>query len=193
MSTSASFGDALCAALAGVVAIGETQLEALARHYELLLRWNRRLNLTTVTDPAEAAVRHYAESLFLAARLTAGSVVDIGAGAGFPGVPAAILRPDCTVTLAESHSRKCVFLREAVRHMANASVICRRAEDLDGGYDWMISRAVAVAALAPLRVARRFALLVGADDASALRGVEVTALPWGARRVLVIGDVPLVA
>ena len=91
------------------------QVSALYGHYALLARWNKALNLTTVMGLEESVLRHYCESLFLGARLPerAGAVLDVGSGAGFPGVPLAVLRSDCNVTLAESHQRKAVFLREA--------------------------------------------------------------------------------
>src|ERR1700738_4164741 len=103
-----------------------------------MIRWNQSINLTTVTDPAEAVERHYGESLLLAEHLTAGRVVDIGSGAGFPGIPVAVVRPECHVTLVESHQRKAVFLREATRQMSNVRVIAKRIEAVQEGFDWSI-------------------------------------------------------
>ena len=189
----------------------------LFRHYSLLLRWNRGMNLTSISGLEEAVVRHYCESLFLGVQLPAAavSVLDVGSGAGFPGVPLAILRPDCTVTLAESHRRKAVFLREATRHLANVRVAACRAEEVAGRFDWVVSRAVKWADV--LKVARlsgaapreggvaggesaeksgpAVGLLLGQEDAEAVRagdggGFEWCAavhLPWGNRRVLMVG------
>ena len=112
MSTSASLGEVLRAEVGG---LSDAEVAALETHYELLIRWNRKMNLTTVTSVEEVATRHYGESILLARHLTAGTVVDAGSGGGFPGIPVAIVRPDCDVTLVESHQRKAVFLREAVR------------------------------------------------------------------------------
>jgi 16S rRNA (guanine527-N7)-methyltransferase len=208
MSTSVSLGEIVERETAGFVCLDSHQIEAVERHYELLLRWNRRMNLTTVTKLPEAAIRHYCESLFLAARLTAGRVVDVGSGAGFPGIPVAIARPECFVDLVESHQRKAVFLREASRGMGNVGVIGARAEsllppgrsasrpsareleyasELGPLYDWMVSRAVNPAELMRLPLARRYALLIGGDDLAVLRPEEVTPLPWGSQRVLAIG------
>src|SRR5260370_802044 len=80
------------------------QMEALAAHLQLLQKWNRKINLTAIRDLPEAVRRHIAESLFLAAQLPPGPVTicDLGSGGGFPGVPVAIARPDCRVTLVES-------------------------------------------------------------------------------------------
>src|SRR5262249_34337860 len=116
--------------LAKCYALPPEQVRALAEHYDLLCRWNRGLNLTRVDRLEEAVVRHYCESLFLAAHLPSDPVrvVDIGSGAGFPGIPVAVARPDCTVTLVESHRRKAVFLRDATRRMPNVRVLADRAE-----------------------------------------------------------------
>src|SRR5881394_2420015 len=114
MSTSrlddSSFREELSTGFAG---LSESQLNALCDHYRLLLSWNERLNLTRVVSAAEAARIHYVESLFLGAQLPPGAlrIVDVGSGAGFPGIPVAILRPECKVDLVESHQRKAVFLR----------------------------------------------------------------------------------
>ena len=80
--------------------LAEGQAAALAAHYELLCRWNKVLNLTRIEGLEEAVERHYAESLFVARYLPPGawSIADIGSGAGFPGFPIAIVRPECTVT-----------------------------------------------------------------------------------------------
>lgn len=192
MSTSASLIDILRQE-AGFISLSPAQLEALERHFELLLQWNAKMNLTSLTELPEAATRHYGESLFLASRLTAGRIVDIGSGAGFPGIPIAIARPDCSVDLVESHQRKAVFLREATRGLPNVRVLGVRAETLirpgsgDPEYDWLVSRAVDPASLARMPIARQFGILLGAEDVALLRTSSVAALPWGASRVLGIG------
>src|ERR1041384_4020535 len=113
-------------------ALTSGQLDQLEAHYRLLIRWNPRLNLTRITSVEEAARLHYCESLFAGYLLPRGSlrIADVGSGAGFPGIPIAILRPECSVTLVESHQRKSVFLREASRNLKNVSVITVRAENL---------------------------------------------------------------
>jgi 16S rRNA (guanine527-N7)-methyltransferase len=175
--------------------LSEEQCAEMYRHYALLTRWNKALNLTTVVGLEESVVRHYCESLFLSIYLPEGSVsvMDLGAGAGFPGLPVAVMRPDCAVTLVEAHQRKAVFLREATRRMANVRVEARRADELDGeAFDWAISRAVKPGDVT--RVARHnVGLLVGQDDAAELgrdRAFEWQApvtLPWGKRRLLMLG------
>ena len=92
-------------------------------YLDLLLKWNRRTNLTSIRDPEEMARRHFGESLFaarvLAHRLGDGAaVLDIGSGAGFPGLPVQLLLPKVHVVLAESQGKKAAFLREVIRATA---------------------------------------------------------------------------
>ena len=145
------------------------QLIALEWHYQLMLKWNKVLNLTRITDEVEAVERHYFESLFLASHVPAGAqrLADVGSGAGFPGIPVAVLRPDCEVTLIESHQRKAVFLREAARELPNVRVLTKRAELVDGGFDWFTSRGVSYEDLAPAvdKLASSALLLTGEEAA----------------------------
>ena len=118
-------------------------------------------------------------------------VVDIGAGAGFPGIPVAAARPDCAVTLVESHQRKAVFLREATRKLPNVRVLAKRAEDVAGEFDWAISRAVSFDDLkgSLRRLASHAALLTGGDPPPAALGFDWYAallLPWGKQRFLLV-------
>lgn len=159
------------------------------------MRWNRVLNLTSISSMEEAVVRHYCESLFLASQLPPEpvSVLDVGSGAGFPGVPMAALRPDCRIVLAESHQRKAVFLNEATRDWPNVRVEARRAEDVDGTFDWVVSRAVRWEPVLAV-VQNSVGLLIGEEDAQAAVGApgfaweSAVALPWGLRRVLLVGS-----
>jgi 16S rRNA G527 N7-methylase RsmG len=187
MSISASFAEILRAELSGIIEISDAQTERLFAHYELLRRWNRRLNLTTVIDMPVAVYRHYCESLFVAAHISGRTVVDIGSGAGFPGIPLAIVRPEWTVTLVESHQRKAVFLREATRDLPNVDVIAGRAESLSSKYDWQISRAVDPGVVSKLCCAPRFAILMSSADLNAAQCSKIVPLPWGSRRILAIG------
>jgi 16S rRNA (guanine527-N7)-methyltransferase len=163
-------------------------------HYELLVRWNRVLSLTSIQKLEEIVVRHYCESLFLTINLpeTSAAVLDVGSGPGFPGIPLAILRPDCTVVLAESHQRKAVFLREATRELPNVRVAPKRADQVGKPFEWVISRAVRWADVLKV-VTGSCALLLGQEDAHSLTAVvgfrwqNPIVLPWGDRRVLAIG------
>jgi len=179
-------------------AISAPQVEQLYRHYQLLVRWNRVLNLTSIVNVEEMVVRHYCESLFLGLHLPLEpvSVLDVGSGAGFPGIPMAILRPDCRFALAESHQRKAVFLREASRALPNVRVVARRAEQIEETFDWVVSRAVGWKEVLPVarRQARRVALLLGereADEVCTERGIvwqPAAPIPWGRQQVLVLGQ-----
>src|SRR5690242_20650422 len=146
-------------------------LDLLESHYNLLARWNQRMNLTRIESLEDAVRFHYCESLFVATRLPAGplKIVDVGSGAGFPGIPIAILRPESDVTLVEAHKRKSVFLGEASRNLGNVNVVAERAENLTVRFDWLVSRAVNLAEVAKLKLAKNLALLVGVED---LKGFE---------------------
>ena len=119
----------------------------LAAYLDLLLKWNARTNLTAIRDPETIVTRHFGESLFLAAHLPqqARTVLDLGSGAGFPGLPLHLLRPDLNVTLAESQGKKSAFLREVVRPLDLTTLVhAGRAEDLVGRqhFDLVTLRAV---------------------------------------------------
>lgn len=180
-----TFKKLLASEFAPYGSLSGVQLDQLESHYLSLTRWNERLNLTRIVSLAESVQFHYCESLFLASFLPVGPlrIVDVGSGAGFPGIPVAILRPDCEITLVESHQRKSVFLREAARQLENVRVIAKRAEDIDQQFEWLISRAVAPSDVLRLTLAPSVALLVGREDASRFSGIS-HAVPWGKHRVL---------
>jgi 16S rRNA (guanine(527)-N(7))-methyltransferase RsmG len=179
------FKGLLAAEFAPYGVLSEGQLAQLESHYMALSRWNERLNLTRILDVEESIRFHYCESLFLGKFIPpgAGRIVDIGSGGGFPGIPIAILRPECEVMLIESHQRKAVFLREASRELKNVQVIPKRAEEVDGTFDWLVSRAVAPSDVLQLNLAGNVALLLGEGDAAGLEGVAIR-VPWGNHRVL---------
>ena len=185
------FADLLRQRLTGVVELSPGQVEALETHYQLLLRWNRTINLTSIKGMEEAVERHYCESLFLGAHLPHShlSIADIGSGAGFPGFPVAVLRPDCPVTLIESHQRKAVFLREASRSLPNVRVLARRAEEVGERFDRAISRAVSYADLASFlkNLAANVDLLTGGEeppDGIGFVWQPAIPVPWGRQRFL---------
>lgn len=160
------------------------QVDLLEAHYNLLTQWNRKLNLTRIDSLEESVELHYCESLYVGSKLPSGSlrIVDIGSGAGFPGIPIAILRPECNVTLVESHQRKGVFLREAIRNLDNVNVVTERAENLQAKYDWVVSRAVSPSEVIKCNLANNLALLVGREE---IGGVgERIPIPWGEGRYL---------
>ncbi len=121
--------DTLAAAAAelGVRLAGEA-LDLLALHYRELMRWRRRADLTSLADARAIAIRHFADSLSLVPRVPRGlRVVDLGSGAGFPGIPLAVARPDLDVTLLESREVKLAFLHHVVQLLGRANLHVERA------------------------------------------------------------------
>ena len=120
-------------------------------YHRLLAEWNERMNLTAITDPVEVAEKHFADSLAALPYLKAGmSVIDVGTGAGFPGVPLLIMEPGLELTLADSLQKRLTFLDALLKELdLKAALVHGRAEDLGQNklyrerFDAAISRAVA--------------------------------------------------
>ena len=194
MLTPEEFSTLLLHHFSVVGSLSPQQVCELYRHYEVLERWNRKLNLTAIREGADMVVRHYCESLFLGTLLPTGktSIADIGSGAGFPGIPMAVFRSDCRFALIESHRRKAVFLQEATRDYANVRVLAERAECLEEHFDWAVCRAVKFdGSLA--RLAQRVGILTGEKEIEELRKFgavnweQPVRMPWGNRRVVLLG------
>ena len=181
------------------IRLSEQQIRQLHAHYELLQLWNKKINLTSVKPGVETVIRHYCESLFFGAHFPGNpeslTIADLGSGAGFPGVPLAILKPRWRTALIESNQRKAVFLREATRALDNVSVRAQRAEDVSISSDWLVSRAVSppeVLKNVP-RLASQVGLMLGEEDFSTVKSIsniawrEPVRLPWGDRRLCVYG------
>jgi len=99
-------------------------VDQLSTYLDLLLKWNARTNLTSIRDPEEIVRRHFGESLFVASHLPAcATLLDLGSGAGFPGLPIQLAVPTLRVTLAESQNKKASFLREVVRTLGLSTVV----------------------------------------------------------------------
>jgi 16S rRNA (guanine527-N7)-methyltransferase len=114
-------------------------------YLSLILRWNTRVNLTAIRDEEGILSRHFVESIACARALPAGiaTLLDFGSGAGFPGIPIALCRPEISATLAESQGKKAAFLREAIRVLAISAVVhSGRAEALSAVFDCVALRAV---------------------------------------------------
>ncbi len=106
--------------------------EPLALHANEMLRWNRSIRLTAITDPVEVAVKHVADSLLLLRFAPfPGRLLDFGAGAGYPGIPLALYLPGTRVTLLEASAKKCAFLSRArgMLRLSNVYVVQERAEE----------------------------------------------------------------
>lgn len=126
--------------------LSERQIERMIRHYSMLREWNSRINLTRIIEPEQAAELHYAESLFGARFIgEAASLLDVGSGPGFPGVPLAVVRPDVRVTALEANQKKSLFLKEVKDELQliNFDVVTVRLEAFDwSSYDLLTSRAL---------------------------------------------------
>jgi len=130
---------------AGLKGLDADLSERFESYLSLILRWNARVNLTAIRDEEGILSRHFVESIACAHALPAGitTLLDFGSGAGFPGVPIALCRPEIAVTLAESQAKKAAFLSEAVRVLGiGATVHSGRAEALHDEFDCVTMRAV---------------------------------------------------
>lgn len=183
--TTESFKSMLAAAFAPYQILSNAQLGSLEAHYDLLLKWNKKINLCRIRDAREAVELHYCEGLYLGEFLPPGHlrIADVGSGGGFPGFPMAVLRSDCEIDLIESDQRKAAFLREACRSEANLSVVAARAEDCTKRYDWVVSRAVRPDLIRHLRLAPNGALLTSEPGSDKI--------PWGVRRFIQMFHVEL--
>ena len=120
-------------------------------YMELLKDWNTRINLTAITDDKEIKLKHFKDSLSILPYIKGGTLVDVGTGAGFPGLPIAIERPDVLVTLVDSLDKRVKFLQCVVDtlELKNVKCIHARAEDFGHNpeyrekFDYAAARAVA--------------------------------------------------
>jgi 16S rRNA (guanine527-N7)-methyltransferase len=136
------------------VELTSSQIEAFMIYENLLLKWNGKFNLTTITDPNEIHIKHFLDSLTLLKIIQKNgefSLIDIGTGAGFPGIPLKIILPEMALTLVESSHKKAEFCKVVVEELklSNTSVLTARVEELGKDsvyreqYDWAVARAVA--------------------------------------------------
>jgi 16S rRNA (guanine527-N7)-methyltransferase len=133
--------------------LSSEQLNLLERYYALLTEWNQKMNLTAITDPEGVAVKHFADSLSVLKFVKIpknSSVIDVGTGAGFPGVVLKIARPDIKLTLLDSLNKRLVFLNTVLSELGlDAELVHARAEEgaqnltFRENYDFAVSRAVA--------------------------------------------------
>lgn len=159
----------------GGAALGQPQLDALAAFEVLLRRWGRRYNLVSRRDLERLRQRHIEDSLALAP-WCAGTLVDVGSGAGLPGVPLAIARPQLAVTLLERSERKCAFLRHVVIELGLKNVAIEQADARRfrpaAGFRTGVARAVA-----PPAAAWRLVKPLLASDGAALLPSYSRAVP----------------
>jgi 16S rRNA (guanine527-N7)-methyltransferase len=129
------------------LSLGREQRNKLLQHLALLEKWNQVYSLTAIRDGEKAVSGHLLDSLAVSPYVTGTRVLDVGSGAGFPGIPIAVARPDIQVVLLDSSHKKAAFLRQAVAELQlkNTAVICERVESWQAAekFDWIISRALA--------------------------------------------------
>ena len=123
------------------------QLDLLAVHANELMKWNKKINLTRISDPVEMAIKHYVDSLACVPYLPAGAdILDIGTGGGFPGVPVAVAGQPGSMLMIDSVGKKISFLQHALRLMGLENVDARhiRAQDLkeQAGYGAFFDRVI---------------------------------------------------
>lgn len=131
----------------------EEQADKFIKYYELLIEWNEKMNLTAITEEREVAEKHFADSLLPMELIPQNAkCIDVGTGAGFPGIPLMIMRQDITVTLLDSLNKRLIFLDEVIRALSlekRAKTLHMRSEDAGraaahrDAYDVALSRAVA--------------------------------------------------
>lgn len=139
--------------LSAIPAASEEQADKFIKYYELLIEWNEKMNLTAITEEWEVAQKHFADSLLPMELIPKNAkCIDVGTGAGFPGIPLMIMRPDITVTLLDSLNKRLIFLDEVIRALGlegRAKTLHMRSEDAGraaahrDAYDVALSRAVA--------------------------------------------------
>ena len=134
------------------ISLLKEQYEQFYAYMELLIEWNEKMNLTAITDPKEIILKHFVDSLTIAKYVEEGkSIIDMGTGAGFPGIPIKIYRKDVKVVLADSLNKRIKFLDEVIDKLKleNVETIHCRAEELGKNkqyrekFDYATSRAVA--------------------------------------------------
>ena len=130
----------------------EEQLEQFFTYKELLIEWNKKMNLTAIEQEEDIITKHFIDSLSIASYIPdTTKIIDIGTGAGFPGIPLKILKKDLSITLLDSLNKRITFLEEVIRNLSleNIQAVHARAEELAHKeeyreqYDIAVSRAVA--------------------------------------------------
>jgi len=186
--------------------VNEHQIVYIQQYMKLLLTWNDKINLTAIRDPLEILYRHFCESMYAAVVVPVenGRLADVGSGAGFPGIPLKIIRPELHTFLVESNMKKATFLAEVLRtiELPDTKVLVSRYEELGEDLmplDYVCSRAVGefepfLAWAASERVATKQVILWigGRDLDQARRGIEwewrePIPVPHSLRRYLLVG------
>ena len=188
------------------IPINDRQILLIQKYMRILRQWNEKLNLTAIRDPLEILYRHFCECMYAAVAVPGdfGRLADIGSGAGFPGIPLKIARPEMQLFLVESNIKKGTFLAEVIRELelADAKVLISRYEELSeelAPLDYVCSRAVGEFkpfldwASSDRLSARRTLLWIGGRDLEEVRKSphwdwqEPVSVPQSLRRYLLVG------
>lgn len=132
------------------ITLDSRKIQRFLSYHELIKKWNSKINLTSVTDDSEIIVKHFLDSLTVSELITDGpNILDIGTGAGFPGVPIAIVRESLNITVLDSREKRIFFINEVLRELdlSNVKTVSGRAEDSSNGvprinFDYVLTRAV---------------------------------------------------
>ncbi|MDP2647544.1 MAG: 16S rRNA (guanine(527)-N(7))-methyltransferase RsmG [Desulfobacterales bacterium] len=150
------------------IRIEKQQADQFAAHAEQMLRWNLKINLTAITNPFEMAIKHYLDSIVPIGMIPSGAtLLDVGSGGGFPGIPIKIMRPDVRCTLIDPARKKVSFLKQVVRDLNLKDIEVRqvRVEDLArDGSGKHVFKIITARALAPLETFTALALPLLASD-----------------------------
>ena len=135
--------------LSNNIEVTNRQLQQFERYADLLIEWNEKFNLTSITRREDIYVKHFYDSILPSLyRDLKGSLADVGSGAGFPGIPLKIMYPDLEVTLIEPTGKRCTFLNEVISQLSldKITVVNMRSEDYareNVRFDFVTARAVA--------------------------------------------------
>ncbi len=132
------------------ITLDSRKIQKFLSYHELIKKWNSKINLTSVTDDSEIIVKHFLDSLTVSEFITDGpNILDIGTGAGFPGVPIAIVRESLNITVLDSREKRIFFINEVLRELdlSNVRTVSGRAENSNNGvprfnFDYVLTRAV---------------------------------------------------
>ena len=188
------------------IAVNDSQVLQIQQYTNILLTWNEKINLTAIRDPIEILNRHFCECMYAASTVPVkdGRLADVGSGAGFPGLPLKILRPELDVVLIEANIKKATFLAEVIRDLglADVRVLVSRYRELGeevAPLDFVCSRALGEFtsflewAHSEKVAAKQVILWIGARDLPEIQKIqtwkwrEPIPVPQSLRRFLLVG------
>jgi len=180
------------------ITLTEDMLDKFMKYKDMLLSWNEKINLTAITDEKEIMIKHFADCISIGSEIefkNGVSVIDVGTGAGFPGVPVKIAFPDIKITLLDSLNKRINFLNELVGELGLEGVSCIHSRAEDGGqnselrekFDFCISRAVANLAVLSeyclpfVKLGGTFVSLKGPDASEEVKEAETAVKKLGGK------------